>query len=114
VAKKANTIDDVKNAVAAHFKINADQLSSMSKSKAHSRARKIAIFLASKLDTSFTNTELAAAFGYNTARYSTSITSAFNAIQYAMAKPVGTKTEHEIDLIADVYQIAEKAGISLQ
>lgn len=114
MVKKAKTIDDVKIAVAAHFKINADDLSDLKKSKAHPTARKIAIFLSNKLDVSFSNAQLAEAFGYNSKRFSTSIGVAFNSIQYAMAKPVGKKTEHEIDLIADVHQIAEKAGISLE
>jgi chromosomal replication initiation ATPase DnaA len=114
VVKKAKTIDDVKTAVAAHFKISAEDLSDLAKSKGHSTARKIAIFLANKLDTSFSNAQLAEAFGYNSKRFSTSIGVAFNSIQYAMAKPVGKKTEHEINLIADVYEIAQKAGISLE
>lgn len=111
---KAKTIADVQNAVAKHFNIQVEELCSLANAKKLSTPRKIAIFLVNRLETEFSNAQIAAAFGYNDKRYSTTVTSAFNQVQAAFAKPVGQKSNHEVDMLADVHEIAKKAGIDLE
>lgn len=106
-------IEQVQGYVARHFGIKVADLRDVSNATKYSRERKIAIFLASKLNTEFSNAQIANAFGYTINSGAGTISRYFNEIQNALATPVGKKTIPQIDLVADVWKIAQKAGIYL-